>query len=315
MDTRNTGSTISNVEPLRSFRGFAEGLLEAIPRFQKPLATGEHFVPVETERPLVGPSPLMKPLRPIYYSMDNQLNDPFSSVSIIIPSFDEEITIGECIRKCVSVMEASGIDYEVIVVDDGSTDDTYIEAKRAAKEEEDRVCILRHPRNLGKGRAIRTGALHASKDILVIQDADLEYSPSEIPHLVSPITDLGYGIVYGSRFLGSTNGMKSTHRMGNRILTATTNMLYGTAFSDVMTGHKVFHRDAFQQIGVSADRFIFEVEFTSKSVLERLNVAEIPVDYHVRRFGKAKIRWIDGITCLAWILGFRFLHFLRRAFS
>ncbi len=227
------------------------------------------------------------------------------SVSVIVPTFNEEGTIRSCIEECVRVLAEAKFDYEVIVVDDGSTDATLYEARQTALEIGDGVRVIGYSINRGKGDAIDTGARYASKDILVIQDADLEYSPKEIPSLVLPIATGGFEVVFGSRFLGSTDGMSSSHRFGNWMLTAWMNVLHGTTFTDVMTGHKVFTRRAFQSMGLKAGGFAFEVEVTSKSLRNGLKLAEVPVVYRARSIGNSKIRWTDGVRCVFWILGLR----------
>lgn len=294
----------------RPVREFAEALANYLPRLVTPLMTVQRYVPPGGASPLPLPGD-GKTLRQVNYV---PARGPVlrSSISIIVPTYNEEGTIRSCLAQCLEVMEGSAYDYEIMVVDDGSTDRTYARAMEVARGRRDRVRILRHPRNLGKGRAVRTGALSARKEILVIQDADLEYSPSEIPHLVLPVVQEGYDVLYGSRFLGVTDGMRTSHRVGNWILTATTNVLYGTSFTDVMTGHKVFTREAFRRLGLRAEGFAFEVECTARVMDEDLNVAEIPIEYRVRRVGEAKIRWVDGIRCLAWVVGMRVRNLLPR---
>ena len=250
-------------------------------------------------------------IRPIRNPGSGTRSETKPSVSVIIPLYNEERTIGQCIDQCAEVMEGEGYDYEILVVDDGSTDDSHSVARRAMLGRRDRIHLLRHSSNLGKGSAVYTAANRASKDILVIHDADLEYPPSQIPELIAPITRGEYDVVYGSRFLGRADGMSPSHRLGNWLLTTATNILFRTAFTDVMTGHKVFANRAFHEMRTKTARFTFEVECTSLAVMGNFNIAEVPAEYQARDNGGAKIRWTDGLTCLAWLVGFKLLRFLR----
>lgn len=250
-------------------------------------------------------------LRPIRYRPPQRPRPAVASLSVIIPSYNEEATVGQCIHSCLEVLEGLSRDFEIIVVDDGSRDGTRQVVRGLQTLAPDRIRVLSHAENMGKAEAIRTGLRYASKDIVVIQDADLEYPPREIPKLMVPLLD-GYDVVYGSRFLGSPDGMPLSHRFGNRVVTLTNNLIYGTNFTDVMTGHKMFRRAALADFPFRSSRFVFEVEATATVVERNLNIAEVPVAYQRRQLGEAKIRWVDGIRCVLWLVGHRVKRALLR---
>ena len=217
-------------------------------------------------------------------------------VSVIVPAYNEEETIGNVLNDLMK-MSRNGFPVEVVVVDDGSSDGTH---KEVAKFPE--VVYLRHERNLGKGMALKTGLRVAKGMVCVIQDADSEYSPKEIPRLVTPILKGDADVVYGSRFMGNRNGMSLSHTIGNTVLSKVTSLLFMKNITDVMTGHKAFSRRVIRSFGFQADDFSIETEFTARVLQKRLRVLEIPINYSYRKKGTAKIKYIDGLRSLARLL-------------
>jgi len=162
-----------------------------------------------------------------------------------------------------------------------------------------------HARNQGKGMAIITGMLKSRGDILVIQDADLEYLPEEIPRLIKPILNKQADVVFGSRFLGRIERMGITHWLGNKILSASVRLLYGIQITDVMTGHKAFSRKSLNSIELREKDFEIEVEFTAKLLRNGWKIAEVPISYSFRRNGRSKIGYMDGFRCFIKLLALR----------
>jgi glycosyltransferase involved in cell wall biosynthesis len=191
-------------------------------------------------------------------------------------------------------------DLEIIVVDDGSIDGTF-ESLRAVEG----IKLERHEKNKGKGAAIATGLAKATGDIVVIQDADLEYEPKEIPVLVDPILSRKCDIVCGSRFKGNITGMTFSHYVANKILSFFTSVLYGAEVTDVMTGHHAFRASVFKELTLESTRFELELEVTVKALRKGYSICEIPTTYSTRNFGEAKIGWADGFQCLLKLLKYR----------
>jgi glycosyltransferase involved in cell wall biosynthesis len=216
-------------------------------------------------------------------------------VSIIIPCYNEEQTIEATVHRLLSLDH--DFDPEVIVVDDGSTDRT-----RDVLRGLDGIVVLHNGINRGKGASILAAAEKASGEVLVVQDADLEYDPADIPRLVRPILEGRSDAVYGSRFKGKIVGMRVSHYVANKVITYATCLLYSTGLTDVLTGHKAFKAEVFRKLDLHPSRFEFEVEATIR-ILERGNtIEEIPIAYYARRLGNAKIRWTDGLRCLLYLL-------------
>lgn len=221
-------------------------------------------------------------------------------VSVIVPMYNEENAVGK-VLKSLTLLEKK-MPLEIIAVDDGSTDKT-----REVVRTFPSVTLVCHPKNLGKGKAIVTSLSKSRGQIVVIQDADLEYPPEEIPKLVKPIITGKADVVFGSRFLGQANNMGSTHRFGNRILSLASNLLFSTQLTDVMTGHKAFSRKCIDSIKLTEDGFGIEIEITAKILKNGWTCIELPIIYAYRTHGKAKIGYSDGVKCLVKLFKWRFV--------
>lgn len=219
-------------------------------------------------------------------------------VSVIVPVFNEEESIGATLERTLQLRKKYNL--EVVVVDDGSTDRTRGIIRTFAD-----VLLISHTRNLGKGMAIITGMVKSRGDILVVQDADLEYLPEEIPRLIEPILNKKADVVFGSRFSGRIVGMGRTHWFGNKLLSATAGLLYGVQITDVMTGHKAFSRKSLNSIKLREKDFEIEVEFTAKLLRNGWRIAEVPISYSFRRNGRSKIGYRDGFRCFIKLLVLR----------
>jgi len=219
------------------------------------------------------------------------------SLSVIIPCYNEKLTIAEIIRRVKAINRAA----EIIVVDDGSTDGTRDTLK--AFENDPIVRVILHSHNQGKGAAVRTGFAAARGDIVLIQDADLEYDPRDYPSLLRPIEEGIANVVYGSRFRGGpTKTMFFWNMVANRILTLMTNILYNTILTDMETCYKVFRREVVQQIPLRARGFELEPEITAKVLKRGHRIYEVPISYNGREWEEGKkIKWHDAPRA-AWIL-------------
>jgi len=226
-------------------------------------------------------------------------------LSIIIPVYNEEATIRAILDKVRAV--DIGMDKEIIVVDDGSHDRT----REILKQEEAKgdIRVVYHDRNRGKGAAVRTGIAAAQGDFVIIQDADLEYDPQDYPKLLKPLLDGEADVVYGSRFLGGAGeAMLSLHRLGNKFLTAITNLLYGSSLSDMETCYKVFRAELIKSIPLHSNRFEIEPEITAKLLKRGYKIREVPIRYKGREFHEGKkITWKDGFDALWTLLKYRFI--------
>lgn len=227
-------------------------------------------------------------------------------LSIIIPCYNEKATILSLLHK----VNAVNIDKEIIVVDDGSTDGTRDILSNLSS---DNLKISFHEQNRGKGTAIRTGIHYATGDIIIIQDADLEYDPNDYPALVQPIKDGSASVVYGSRIIkdsGVNNSSISYLRyfIGGRVLTLATNLLYGTNITDEPTCYKVFRADLLKNIDLKCTRFEFCPEVTAKLAKKHIKIHEVPISYFPRRLedGK-KIGLKDGFEAIWTLLKYRFV--------
>jgi len=229
-------------------------------------------------------------------------------LSIVIPVFNEASTLREIIRRVVAV--DVGLERELILVDDYSTDGTRDLYEAISKEHEGcLIRVLKHDRNRGKGAALRTGFEHASGDIVLIQDADLEYDPRDYARLLAPIMEGRADVVYGSRFVGSEahRVLFFWHSIGNRILTLLSNAFTNLNLTDMETCYKVFRADVLKRIRITSNRFEFEPEITAKVARHGFRVYEVGVSYAGRDYSEGKkITWKDGIKAVAAIVRYRF---------
>lgn len=226
-------------------------------------------------------------------------------ISVLIPVYNEERTILELIRR-VRAVELP-FQREIVVVDDGSTDGTREALAQEAEGARD-LKVIYHPANRGKGAAVRTALAAATGDVLIIQDADLEYDPRDYPTLLRPIVEGRSQVVYGSRFLGEHKAMYFWHAVGNRFLTLVTNLLYDTTLTDMETGYKVFTAEVARQLRLRSDRWGFDPEITAQILKRGYRIYEVPIAYNGREYWEGKkITWRDGITVLVTLLRCRFL--------
>ena len=223
-------------------------------------------------------------------------------ISVIIPVYNEQRTIMEIVARVQAVSLAS----EIIIVDDGSTDGTLTHLRTIDSTHEN-VNIYYHKKNRGKGAALRTGLAVASGDVIVIQDADLEYDPRDYESLLVPILDGRADVVYGSRFLGGPQRVLFFwHYIGNKMVTLLCDALSNLNLTDMETGYKVFKKDVLADIQLKSNRFGFEPEFTMKIAKKGFRVYEVPISYSGRTYEEGKkIGWLDGLSAIFTILRFR----------
>jgi glycosyltransferase involved in cell wall biosynthesis len=223
-------------------------------------------------------------------------------LSVVIPVYNEKSTVEEIIRRVQAV--DVGLEKEIVVVDDASTDGTRDILQRQSAEN---VRVVLHEKNSGKGGALRTGFSEAGGDIVLVQDADLEYDPREYPKLLAPILEGRADVVYGSRFLGGPHRVLFFwHSVGNRLLTMFSNMASNLNLTDMETCYKVFRREVLQKIRLKSRRFGVEPEITIKVAKLKCRVYEVPISYAGRDYSEGKkIGWKDGVAALFHIVRFR----------
>ncbi|MBI2561185.1 MAG: glycosyltransferase family 2 protein [candidate division NC10 bacterium] len=227
-------------------------------------------------------------------------------LTILIPAFNEVRTIRELLRQ-VDAADAAGLEKDLIIVDDGSTDGTR-ERLQQLDGLKTPFRVLFHAQNMGKGAALRTALTYASGDIILIQDADLEYDPSEYPELLAPILMGRADVVYGSRIRGGkpVRDFSLIYLWGNRFVTFAANLLYRGALTDMETCYKVFRADVIKNIQIRANRFEFEPEITAKVLKRGHKIVELPISYYGRdRAEGKKLSWRDGIGALWTLLKYR----------
>jgi glycosyltransferase involved in cell wall biosynthesis len=246
---------------------------------------------LSTDQTAVSASPPARPLT-------------FPTLSVVIPVYNEAPTI----RSVLASVLESPLVTEVILVDDGSTDGSGEILETLA--DPPRVRILRHPRNRGKGAALRSGFAVAEAEVVVVQDADLEYDPSDFPKLLRPFVDANADVVYGSRFLVGEYARVPLlhHYVGNRVLTFFSNLFTGLGLTDMETCYKAFRREILQGLRLRSERFTIEPELTAKVArVDGVRIFEVPINYRGRNHAEGKkISWRDGFSALWAIVRYRF---------
>ena len=226
------------------------------------------------------------------------------SLTFLIPVFNERATVEEIYRQ----VAASGLADKIIIVDDGSTDGTRELLTQLASGNSN-TRLMFHERNQGKGAALRTGIARVETELVLIQDADLEYDPRDVASLLIPIQEGKADVVYGSRFLGAPR--RSTmfwHMVANKMLTLMTNVLYNSILTDMETGYKLFRRDVIQSIRIRSNRFDFEPEITAKLLKQKVRIFEVPISFNPREYSEGKkIGLSDAFAAMWALMKFRFV--------
>jgi glycosyltransferase involved in cell wall biosynthesis len=221
-------------------------------------------------------------------------------LGVVVPVYNEAATVADVLKTVL----AQPLVQELIVVDDGSTDGTW-EALQPLAKSDQRVKLLRHEKNQGKGAALRTAFAQVAAPLVVIQDADLEYDPAEYPLLVNPILTGKADVVFGSRFMGSSahRVLYFWHFVGNRILTTLSNMATNLNLTDMEAGFKAFRCEVVQKIQIQENRFGFEPEIVAKVSRLKLRIYEVAISYYGRTYAEGKkVNWRDGVSALRCIL-------------
>jgi glycosyltransferase involved in cell wall biosynthesis len=229
--------------------------------------------------------------------------EQYQKLSVIVPVYDERNTVAEIVRRMRAV--DIPLEREFVLVDDGSTDGT---REVLGQLTDSTVRVVYHEQNKGKGAAIRSGLAQVTGDLVLIQDADLEYDPEDWPKLLAPILRGNAQVVYGSRFTGERRNMLFLHWVGNRFLSLVTNVLYNTTLSDMETCYKLFDRRVLAGIPLRSSRFDFEPEVTAKVLRRGIRIYEVPISYAGREFHEGKkITWRDGVVALWTLVKYRFV--------
>lgn len=216
-------------------------------------------------------------------------------ISVIIPIYNEQDTIGEVLSRVLSLQNELSL--EIVVIDDGSIDDTVKVIRKYPN-----ILLIKHEKNFGKGAAIITGMNKSRGEIVIIQDADLEYLPKDIPKIINPIINGEADVVFGSRFLGKIDGMSYSHFLGNKILSIVAQILYKSNITDIMTGYKAMTRNVVNNLDLKEKGFEVEIEMTSNILKKGYRLIEVPISYRYRTSGKSKITFLDGLNSLIYLI-------------
>ncbi len=224
-------------------------------------------------------------------------------LSIIIPVFNEAATLVEIISR----VRATNLAYEIIAVDDGSGDGSLDVLKQLQHSDTPPLTILSHPKNRGKGAAMKTGLAAVTGDFVLVQDADLEYDPADYSTLLAPLVDPAVEVVYGSRNLQRNPKSNLAFYWGGRLLSMITNLLYGSHITDEATGYKIIKTELMQDMNLETDGFEFCPEVTGKLLRQGVPILEVPISYHPRsREEGKKIQWYDGAIAIWTLIKYRF---------
>jgi len=225
-------------------------------------------------------------------------------LSIIIPAYNEDRTLQQIVQKVLSLKTVPS--KEVIIVNDGSRDNTPKILKSLSSEKT--VKIITNPKNLGKGASVKKALKIASGDVILIQDADLEYEPKDIPQILKMFNNKEVKVVYGSRILGKNPISHWTFNLGGRAITLVTNLLFQTKITDEPTGYKAFRKEVVKNINLKSKGFEFCPEITAKIAKQKIKIWEVPISYHPRPVSEKKIKWQDGLAAIFYLVKYRFTN-------